>query len=44
MELQREDLVVILAGYGDRMDKFFAEQSWFPLRIAHHIDSPDFRR
>ena len=40
MELQREDLVVILAGYGDRMDKFFASNPGFRSRIAHHIDSP----
>ena len=38
MELQREDLVVILAGYGDRMDKFFASNPGFRSRIAHHID------
>jgi len=29
MESQREDLVVILAGYGDRMDKFFASNPGF---------------
>ena len=42
METQREDLVVILAGYGDRMDKFFASNPGFCSRIAHHIDFPDY--
>jgi probable Rubsico expression protein CbbX len=42
MENQREDLVVILAGYGDRMDKFFAMNPGFRSRIAHHIDFPDY--
>src|SRR5438876_9897544 len=42
MEQQREDLVVILAGYGERMDKFFASNPGFRSRIAHHIDFPDY--
>jgi probable Rubsico expression protein CbbX len=42
MESQREDLVVILAGYGDRMDKFFGSNPGFRSRIAHHIDFPDY--
>jgi len=42
MESQREDLVVILAGYSDRMDKFFASNPGFRSRIAHHIDFPDY--
>ena len=42
METQREDLVVILAGYGDRMDTFFASNPGFRSRIAHHIDFPDY--
>jgi probable Rubsico expression protein CbbX len=42
MESQREDLVVILAGYGDRMDKFYASNPGFRSRIAHHIDFPDY--
>jgi probable Rubsico expression protein CbbX len=42
MESQREDLVVILAGYGDRMDKFFTSNPGFRSRIAHHIDFPDY--
>jgi len=42
METQREDLVVILAGYGERMDKFFASNPGFRSRIAHHVDFPDY--
>ena len=42
MENQREDLVVILAGYADRMDKFYATNSGFRSRVAHHIDFPDY--
>ncbi|MGE0594853.1 MAG: CbbX protein, partial [Hyphomonadaceae bacterium] len=42
MENQREDLVVILAGYGERMDTFFSSNPGFRSRIAHHIDFPDF--
>lgn len=42
MESQREDIVVILAGYGDRMEKFFASNPGFRSRIAHHIDFPDY--
>jgi probable Rubsico expression protein CbbX len=42
MENQREDLVVILAGYSDRMDKFFSSNPGFRSRIAHHIDFPDY--
>ncbi len=42
MENQREDLVVILAGYADRMEKFFTSNPGFRSRIAHHIDFPDY--
>jgi len=42
MEMQRDDLVVILAGYGDRMDKFFTSNPGFRSRIAHHVDFPDY--
>jgi probable Rubsico expression protein CbbX len=42
MESQREDLVVILAGYHDRMEKFFQSNPGFRSRIAHHIDFPDY--
>jgi probable Rubsico expression protein CbbX len=42
MENQRNDLVVILAGYADRMDRFFRSNPGFRSRIAHHIDFPDY--
>ena len=42
MEAHREDLVVILAGYADRMDVFFQSNPGMASRIAHHIDFPDF--
>jgi probable Rubsico expression protein CbbX len=42
MENQRDDLVVILAGYGEPMDRFFASNPGFRSRIAHHIDFPDY--
>jgi len=42
MENQRDDLVVILAGYKERMDTFFQSNPGFRSRIAHHIDFPDF--
>ncbi len=42
MENQRDDLVVILAGYKERMDTFFASNPGLSSRIAHHIDFPDY--
>ena len=42
MENQRDDVVVILAGYADRMDTFFKSNPGFSSRIAHHVDFPDF--
>jgi probable Rubsico expression protein CbbX len=42
MENNRDDLVVILAGYKDRMDKFFHSNPGMRSRIAHHIDFPDY--
>ena len=42
MENQREDLVVILAGYKDRMERFFESNPGMSSRIAHHIDFPDY--
>lgn len=42
MENQRDDLVVILAGYKDRMDTFFSSNPGMASRIAHHIDFPDY--
>jgi probable Rubsico expression protein CbbX len=42
MENQREDLVVIFAGYKDRMDTFFASNPGLSSRVANHIDFPDY--
>ena len=42
MENNRDDLVVILAGYKDRMDTFFKSNPGLSSRIAHHIDFPDY--
>lgn len=42
MENQRDDLVVILAGYKDRMDQFFQSNPGMSSRIAHHIDFPNY--
>ena len=42
MENHRDDLVVILAGYRDRMDTFFSSNPGMASRIAHHIDFPDY--
>ena len=42
MENQRDDLVVILAGYQDRMDTFFKSNPGLSSRIAHHLDFPDY--
>ena len=44
MENQRDDLVVILAGYKDRMDTFFKSNPGMSSRIAHHLDFPDYAR
>ncbi len=42
MENQRQDLVVIMAGYADRMDRFFSDVPGLSSRIGHHIDFPDY--
>ncbi len=42
MENNRDDLVVILAGYKNRMDRFFHSNPGMRSRIAHHIDFPDY--
>jgi len=43
MENNRDDLVVILAGYKDRMENFFRSNPGMSSRIAHHIDFPDYK-
>jgi probable Rubsico expression protein CbbX len=42
MENQRDDLVVIVAGYKERMDTFFRANPGLSSRIAHHIEFPDY--
>src|SRR5205814_3227759 len=42
MENQRDDLVVILAGYKERMDTFFQSNPGFHSRVGHHLDFPDY--
>ncbi len=42
MENNRDDLVVILAGYKEKMNKFFESNPGFRSRIAHHIEFPDY--
>jgi probable Rubsico expression protein CbbX len=42
MENQRDDLVVIMAGYQQEMDRFFSDVPGLASRIAHHIDFPDY--
>lgn len=42
MENQRDDLVVILAGYKDRMNTFYQANPGFHSRIGHHVDFPDY--
>jgi probable Rubsico expression protein CbbX len=42
MEAERDRLVVVLAGYKDRMDQFFDSNPGMGSRVAHHIDFPDY--
>lgn len=42
MENQRDDLVIILAGYKDRMDVFYESNPGLASRIANHVDFPDY--
>ena len=42
MENQRDDLVVILAGYADRMERFFESNPGMKSRVAHHVEFPDY--
>ena len=44
MENNRDDLVVVLAGYADKMEIFFRSNPGFRSRIAHHLDFPDYSR
>jgi probable Rubsico expression protein CbbX len=42
MEADRDKVVVVLAGYKDRMDEFFRSNPGMSSRIAHHLDFPDY--
>jgi probable Rubsico expression protein CbbX len=42
MENQREDLVIIFAGYKDRMDAFYESNPGLSSRVANHVDFPDY--
>ena len=42
MENDRQDLVVIFAGYKDKMDRFFKDVPGISSRIAHHVGFPDY--
>jgi probable Rubsico expression protein CbbX len=42
METERDDLVVVLAGYKDRMETFFRSNPGMGSRVAHHLHFPDF--
>jgi len=42
MENQKDDLVVVVAGYKDRMDRFFSYIPGFASRIGNHIDFPNY--
>ena len=44
MENYRDDLVVVLAGYADKMEIFFRSNPGFRSRIAHHLDFPDYSK
>jgi probable Rubsico expression protein CbbX len=44
MENQRADVVVILAGYADRMETFFQSNPGMRSRVAHHLEFPDYGR
>jgi probable Rubsico expression protein CbbX len=42
MENERQDLVVVMAGYKDKMERFFGDVPGISSRIAHHLDFPDY--
>lgn len=43
MENDRQDLVVVMAGYKDKMERFFSDVPGISSRIAHHVDFPDYK-
>ena len=42
MENRRTEVVVIFAGYKDRMDCFYSSNPGLSSRVAHHLDFPDY--
>lgn len=42
MENQRDDLIIIFAGYKDRMDRFYESNPGLSSRVANHVDFPDY--
>jgi len=42
MESERQNLVVVMAGYQDRMEEFFQANPGMGSRVAHHIHFPDY--
>ena len=42
MENRRTEVVVIFAGYKDRMDRFYSSNPGLSSRVAHHLDFPDY--
>jgi len=42
MEAHRDDLVVIVAGYKERMDTFFHSNPGLHSRVGHHLEFPDY--
>jgi probable Rubsico expression protein CbbX len=43
MENKRDQFVVVLAGYKDRMETFFTSNPGMRSRIAHHLDFADYQ-
>jgi probable Rubsico expression protein CbbX len=44
MENQRDDVVVIFAGYRDRMERFYQANPGLRSRVSHHVEFPDYSR
>jgi hypothetical protein len=42
MENQRDDIIIIFAGYKERMDKFYESNPGLSSRISNHVDFPDY--
>lgn len=42
MENQRDDIVVIFAGYKDKMDKFYESNPGLSSRVTNHVNFPDY--